>query len=490
MQPLMPTIDQVKSQVEKAADPATNQSRSAPEATSGVSNTLAFGAVAAALLIWVAVYNGYPTVVPDSGNYISVGAFHIALPPYRAPGYSVFIHWSSFGRSAWFTVLAQAIIVVYVLRETYDYLLGGGRIFLNRCLLAGVGTLAVLTGLPWVVSELMPDVFSGMVFLCAFLLAFAGQLRLWQRILLASILMISIASHLSLLLVSAAFLSVLVVLRLAMRKTQGFPPAWSVAGWLLVPLLAAGLLTATLNRSMGKGFTLSPAKNSFLLARLFGDGLAADYLRENCPKRPFISCRWLSNLPRGDSEFLFLHPLIGELQGHEDEIDTLAHETIRSYPGRFLASSAKQTLIQLVTLRTGDEIRMPSAEKLNFLMIQRVFPHDLRAFSNDRQFLDIMLPLTNAISYVHVAFFWLSVALCLNFAWTGRFARMNRFLSSAFLFLFFNAAVCGALGGITNRYQCRVAWIIPFCLIAYICCLIKARKRGQTGLDSTGPELA
>lgn len=473
----MPTTEQNTSIVVATSQRASYESQPTKDTPVDLLHTVVFGALAGTLLLWVAVYNGYPTVTPDSGSYLWVGASHVAQPPFRAPGYAVFTHWSSFGRSAWFTVAAQAIIVVYVLREACNYLIGGDRSFRGRCLLGGACVLATLTGLPWVVSEIMPDVFAGVVFLAGFLLTFADNLRLVQRILLASILMISVASHSSLLPISMLYVAVLVVLKLSARRTRGLLAAWLVAVWLLVPILGASISNAGLNKSMGKGFSLSPARNSFLLGRLFGDGLAADYLRENCPKRPFISCRWLSNLPRGDSEFLFLHPLIGDLEGHKDEIDTIAYETIRAYPLRFFMSSVKQTLIQLVTLRTGDEIRMPSADRTSYMIVLRVFPHDLRTFANDRQFLDIILPLTNAISLVHVAVFWLSLPLCLFFAWSEKFSQMNRFLCCAILFLIFNASVCGALAGVTNRYQCRVAWILPFCLVAYVCCLIRERKR-------------
>jgi len=439
-------------------------------------HTLAFGATAGILLLWVAVYNGFPTVAPDSSNYLWVGAFHVALPPFRAPGYAVFTHWSSFGRSAWFTVTAQAIITLYLLRETCNHLIGGDRGFRDRCLLGGVSVLAALTSLPWLVSEIMPDFFAGTVFLAGFLLAFAEELLPVRRILVASILLVSVASHSSLIPISLLYVAFLIALQFQASRAGGFRPTWSAAVWLLVPVLAAGISTAGLNKSMGKGFSLSPAKSSFLLGRLFGDGLAADYLRENCPNRNFISCQWLSNLPRGDSEFLFLHPLIGELKGHEDEIDAIAYGTIRAYPIRFFVSSVKQTLVQMVTLRTGDEIRMPSADRDSFLIIARVFPRDLLGFANDRQFLDIMLPMTDVISLVHVVVFWLSLPVCLFFAWTDKFAQMNRFFGSAILFLIFNAMVCGALAGVTNRYQSRVAWLLPFCLIAYTCCLIRERK--------------
>ena len=171
--------------------------------------------MASGLLLWVAVYNGYPTVYPDTGGYLFTSAFFIAVPPFRAPGYSMFIKLTGLGTSAWFTVVTQAIVVVAVLYETCQYVIGGDSKFRDYCLLAIVCVLAALTSLPWEASELMPDVFAGVVFLSAFLLAFNNHLRLPERIGLAAILTISVSAHMSLLPITAFFVAALAIARLA-----------------------------------------------------------------------------------------------------------------------------------------------------------------------------------------------------------------------------------------------------------------------------------
>jgi hypothetical protein len=67
---------------------------------------------------------------------------------------------------------------------------------------------------------------------------------------------------------------------------------------------------------------------------------------------------------------------------------------------------------------------------------------------------------------------------------------MNKFLVSAILFVVINAAVCGAMAGVYDRYGCRVAWLMPFCFTAYVCCLIAERKRDAVREDSGSLELA
>jgi hypothetical protein len=473
---LKPTSDENTFQ----ADPTIDLERQTPRPDDGNGidglRALALGALAAGMLLWVALYNGYPTVFSDTGGYLWTGVYHVAIPPFRAPGYSVFANLASLGRSAWLIVAAQSILVVYVLYETCDYLIGGSRAYLARCFFAVSCVLAALTSLPWLVSLLMPDVFAGVFFLCAFLLAFAAELSFVRRMLLALILSISVSAHLSLFPIAALFISALLLLRFVGRETRELPSARSVALWLLVPILSAGLWTATMNQKEGVGFRLSPSKNEFLLGRLFGNGLAADFLRANCPQRPLISCQYLSNLPRNEEEFLFQHPLVHDLEGHDDEIGTIVRGTISAYPLRLAISSAQQTLHQLGALRTGDEIRSYSAKEWNNYAILQVFSGEVPRFWSSRQFRDRLAPAANAVASVHTPVFWLSLAACLLFAWAGRFARMNRFLASAAIFLVLNAAICGALAGVYDRYQGRVAWIIPFCLCGYFCCWAREWK--------------
>ncbi|HEV7969120.1 MAG TPA: hypothetical protein VGP19_16190 [Candidatus Acidoferrales bacterium] len=452
-------------------------SQSAKEKPEDLARRLFAGALAICALVSIALYNGYPTLFSDTGSYLLTGKFFVALAPFRAPGYSIFVRVTSLGISAWFTIAMQAVMVVYVLYETCIYLVDSDRKFADRCFLASVCALAALTSLPWLVSLVMPDVFAGVLFLSAFLLAFAGELRRMQRIALAVILAISVAAHTSLFPIAGLFVVAVVVLRCISRTPRLLPSTRSVLAWLLIPIIASGFVTAELNREMGLGFRLSPSRNAFLLARLFGDGLAADFLRENCPQRHFLSCRYLRHLPRSQEEFLFQSPLFPELlKGHQNEMEDIVRGTLLADPVRFVTTSAKQTLLQLSALRTGDEIRSYSAIEWNNSVVPRVFPGDLKAFLNARQYRGRLTPLADASAALDTIVFWLSLVTCLLLAGTGRFARVNLFLFSAIAFLVMNATICASFAGVYDRYQSRVAWIIPYCLSAYIACRAKDWK--------------
>ena len=249
--------------------------------------------------------------------------------------------------------------------------------------------------------------------------------------------------------------------------------------WLLIPVILSGLFTAGLNRKMGLGFQLSPSGKMFLLGRLFDDGLAADFLIRSCPNHAYISCRYLSKLPQTDAEFLFQHPLLSDLSQHPQEMEVIVRGTLAAYPFRFIASSFRNTLLQLASLRTGDEIRSYGAKDWNNGVFQRVFPAGFTAFSNSRQLRGRLMFLADKAAMLHTAAFWLSLTACLLFAWNDRRDRIAGFLAWTIVFLTINAAICATFAGVYDRYQSRVAWLIPFCFFSYASRLLSERNNSE-----------
>jgi hypothetical protein len=440
---------------------------------------VAFGTVAICMVLWVGLNNGYPTVYPDTGGYLYTGAFHVALPPFRSPVYSVFMEWMSLGISAWFIVIAQAVVAVFALYEALRLAIPGESKFRDYCMLGIAFALAALTSLPWQASLLMPDIFAGTVFLSAFSVAFNGRLRLAERVVLAAILTISVGAHQSLLPIAALFVAALVVPRIVGYRLPGAPPLKTMLAWLLIPIAVSCLWTANLNRNMGLGFRLSVSGNEFLLGRLFDNGLANNYLHSNCPRKGYIACRHLNDLPTTTEQFLFWNPLLHDMDVNREEIDEIVYGTLAAHPLRFAADSILQTARQFATFRTGQEVRdfALNAPNWNPAVIQLVLPHDSHAFSNSRLIRGRLLGLIRVLSPVHSAVFWLSAAGCLMFALTKRFDQPNAFFYSAIAFLAINAAVCGSLAGVYDRYQSRVAWILPLCFACYVCRVFEKRQR-------------
>ncbi|MGH7211361.1 MAG: hypothetical protein ACREF1_07870, partial [Acetobacteraceae bacterium] len=101
--------------------------------------------LAAALLAWPAILNGYPLVFSDTGTYLSQALNHY-LGWDRPVFYSFFLLPLHMGLTTWPVVAAQALIAAWVLRIVCRTLLPARP---GWWLAAAALVLSVATSLPW-----------------------------------------------------------------------------------------------------------------------------------------------------------------------------------------------------------------------------------------------------------------------------------------------------------------------------------------------------
>ena len=140
-------------------------------------------ALSALMLVWPAFWNGYPLIFADTGTYLGQ-ALLIYLGWDRPPFYSVFLFATHWRLTLWGPILAQGLIMAHLLGMTLR-VLGRPNPWL---LLPVVLALSVLTSLPWLAAQLMPDLFTGVVVLALWLLGFKAESlsrgeRLWMLLL-------------------------------------------------------------------------------------------------------------------------------------------------------------------------------------------------------------------------------------------------------------------------------------------------------------------
>jgi len=126
---------------------------------------------AAALLLWPALWNGYPIVFADTGTYLSQ-ALHLYAGWDRPVFYSLFMLPLHGAVTTWPVVVVQALVAAGVLRLVCRVLLPG---LSAVAFVAAVAGLAVCTWLPWIVCELMPDVFTPLLVLVLCVLALTPE---------------------------------------------------------------------------------------------------------------------------------------------------------------------------------------------------------------------------------------------------------------------------------------------------------------------------
>ena len=130
------------------------------------------------LLLWVAIFNGYPIFYYDSAMYLKA-SHTLHQPIFRALGYSVFVKLVNLGSSPWSIAIAQSVIVIFILYSAFNLMVRRplpvkrvATAFLGLILLASFGTT-----LPWFVGQIMPDVFAGLALLSFFLLLYDSTMK-------------------------------------------------------------------------------------------------------------------------------------------------------------------------------------------------------------------------------------------------------------------------------------------------------------------------
>lgn len=236
--------------------------------------------LSAVLLLFAAFYNGFPLVTSDTGTYINSGFQHF-VPHDRPVLYGLFIRHSSLNASFWFTVLAQAIIMAYLLWQVLN------RFASNSLGAAGKFVLLVIitafSSLSWITGQLMPDVFTpaGII---AFLLLLQPGGKKSNIIFNALILLLSCLVHNSHLLIFSLLALVLLLYLLFSKRFRTLIARWG-RGLLVVALVAASWLLAPLiNYSVDGRFRMSGAPYAFLMAKNVENGVIDAYLEKNCPQ--------------------------------------------------------------------------------------------------------------------------------------------------------------------------------------------------------------
>ena len=266
-------------------------------------------AVAGALcvLLTPAIFNGFPFVFADTGGYLA-RPFEGTPALGRSALYGAFLA-TGIHLDFWPNAIVQAGLTALVLRTALRaYAFDGAATFFLV-----VVVLALLTSLPWFAGQLMPDIFVPLSVLSLHLLAFARErLRKWETLLLAAVLMLAMASHMSVVALVAALLVMFLVLKLVgasigvWRPQLGMPTAAATAG------IALALLS---NLAVVGQFAFTPGGSTFLFGRLVQDGIVARFLADRCPDPTLRLCEFRAELPDGADEWLWGRSPLGKLGG-------------------------------------------------------------------------------------------------------------------------------------------------------------------------------
>jgi len=361
--------------------------------------------------------------------------------------------------SLWGPVVVQSLIVAYVLHEAF-------RLFTptiaNRALIVGTLLLSVVSGLPWVTSEIMPDAFTGVVVLATLVLAFHdGSLPRYRSAALVAILAVATAVHTSHFAILGGLIVCLHAAKWAVRL--GIPVLLPKLRMVLVGFVVAlGVATGSNWLMTGRPFLMQPSA-VLTLGLLVQDGLAKQYLDEVCrkpgPDKPRL-CMARNRLPDNANAFIWHDPdfwKLGGWSGIEGEAHRIVDGCLSRYPFTYAWTSVKLMFSQLAMVETGDG--MTPMQHFIGHAIRDYYPREMTAFSNARQQADIDFSAANSVQVpAEIASFILLFPL-IWFAWRQRDRLSLTVASLVLLALLGNAFVCGALSNPNDRYQNRIVWV-------------------------------
>jgi hypothetical protein len=350
------------------------------------------------------------------------------------------------GAAIWppaFAIL-QTTLVLWMLLA----LIGPGAAARPWILAGGVAYLALFSTLPFFAPYLMPDILAAAILIhAAILVRRFDALDPWQQVALTAIATFAVAAHYGHGPLAAAIFGLVILYRLLSRRLTLAAFLAATLPVLFSPIANLGASTVALDTP-----SVAPLRLPVLLARSIQDGPARWYLDEACPDAPLAFCEAFgTDVPDSIPEFLWDERGIDSLTPdqmeriREEEFLILAR-AFRAYPVQQTLSFTRNAALQFIRVGTGQIAVSQIADDGGF---ERVPGNRGRALLNR---FDRITPVGTMIAAVVLAL------LCL-----GR--RLGRgeveILATILVGLVLNAIIFGGLSAPVDRYQARIAWLLP-----------------------------
>jgi len=424
--------------------------------------------IAALMLLFWALFNGYPLFFSsDTAMYLEA-AFAQQVGPDRPILYGLFMYFLSFRYSLWLVVIVQALIVAYLFYLWFRYYSAGNGYL--KYYLIFIGLIAFFMGASFNVSWLMPDVFAPIAVLSIGLMLFASSLPMYVWGFLSVMTIVGVAIHNS---------HLYICLGLVMIGLFGYvfgPIRKLLYGsgiklkrlFLLVGLiLFSALFSAYVNYVYGGGFSSSRGGKVFLMGSLVEMGVMDAYLGENCEHKNYRICAYRDTIP---NNFLWASnsPIYqqGGWAGSEAEYSDIVGDilTTPKYLKSVVWKSVLRTFSQLMHFDTGEATLATPRIDMTF---KRFFANEYDNFYNGKQNqgkLDFRF-----VNHCQMAIFMFSGFIyALVFYKNGMSMPIRTLILFILMALLINAWVCGTFSGVYFRYQARLLWLIPLPIFLFL----------------------
>ncbi len=319
--------------------------------------------------------------------------------------------------------------------------------------LVAVGAISLLTTAPWYAAYAMPDIFAGVAIAGAIILTmFFDRIGAAGRISLVLLVAYCITVHGTHLPLAFVVLLAGALASFLMHRPRCGDAA-TRALWAASPVvLAVVALLGTSYLAFGEP-SLAPKRYPIQLARSVADGPGAWHLRDHCATERYAICEIFGpNPPRKSGDFLWSRDGVRyratpeQMERIRAEESLIVWRAAMEYPVEQFRLSARNIARQL-TMFGPDDLEFGQR------LVGRADP-TLTQIGPNRPQLTVFGEIVVYLSFFLSALILVAIRRKLKPVEKGAIAIVV-------IGLLTNAAICGILSGVTDRYQARVAWLLP-----------------------------
>ena len=373
------------------------------------------------------------------------------------------------GQSLLNLAVAQAGAVALVMAMTRSVVAPSSRIGPS---LGVAVAIAFFTSAAWYAAFIVPDIWAGILIAAALALTlYLDRLNTPSRVLMILIIALGITVHGSHLPVALSVVGAGSVAHFWLNGYSRRAFARKIVWFASPVLLAMAALFATSYVAFGET-SLAPKRYPILLARSVADGPGAWHLRDHCAIEHYAICEIFGPTPpRKVGQFLWADSGVR----HRASPDQM--ERIRAEESLIIGRAALEYPVEQATASIGNALRQLFTLGVKGLVFGEELSGDARAniiqVGPDR-------PTLRAIGDVSVYLSFGASLLVLLVLRRRLTSTEVAALAVATVGLLSNAAVCGILSGVTDRYQGRVAWVVPM-LTGFILLRLWSERRDPPG---------
>jgi hypothetical protein len=421
------------------------------------------GAIA---LVWPALYNGYPLTFQDSAWYLSLLSDR-PIHPGRTIGFSFFADAVTWWPSLWPIIAGQALVTSALIVRCADLAAGKGRSGLKLAAIS-LATVIVFTGLAKYVSWLMADLMTGWLFLAGLIWMLSDD---WiDRCIAAAVTALAVMAHNTHLPLALGMAGVVAIGSFTLLPKK-HPGRRAASGLLLMGLLMIAWVP-TVNFASGLGATYFRGSGSFLMYRFIDSGVMIETLDAYCDERDWHSCdyrdEFTRHVGRADGWFLFRYesPFFTQLGGWQgDEQGEIVAHAFRCCWPSIVSTSIAGAWEQFWRIDSRDGVAQIDTGPIRH-WLETMKWAEFRSLMAARQARGepvrvTLLPLPEIPTQIA---FGISAIGLGALGWRRGDRRIAFLLGGVLVFLVGNAMICSFGSSIHDRYQGRIAWLLPWAM--------------------------